>query len=212
MNTIDSSLLDLAQRIRSERTNRGLTLDEVAKLSGFSKSWLSKVENFRISPSLSALLRLCKILECPVEKLFERVEQDPISIVRSGERQEIERDPSPDNPSFYTSLAFKAPNRVIEPLILNLAPYAARKDKRSHDGDEFIYILKGCGHLEFGDQTHELNEGDCAYFDGAIPHRLVNQSDTPLEAMCVFCPLGTSEGDHEQAPAHATFATNRVRK
>ncbi len=189
MDAINTSLMDLSRELRAERTRQGLTLDEVASRGGFSKSWLSKVENFRISPSLPALLQLCNILNCPVDKLLKPVKKEPISIVRKGEREQIERDPSPDNPSVYTSLASKAASRVIEPLILTLPPKAVRKDKLSHDGDEFIYILNGCGHLEIGEQTHELNEGDCAYFDATVPHRLINQSDLPLEAMCVFCPL-----------------------
>ena len=44
------NLVQLAQRIRSVRTDRQLTLEQLAERTGLTKSVLSKFENFRVTP------------------------------------------------------------------------------------------------------------------------------------------------------------------
>ena len=52
------NLLDLGRRIRAARLARRLTLEEVVSQTDFTISWLSKLENGRLAPSLEGLVRL----------------------------------------------------------------------------------------------------------------------------------------------------------
>ena len=56
------NLVELAQRIKSRRLDQRLTIEEVAAQAGLTRSWLSKVENFRVTPSLPALGGIAKAL------------------------------------------------------------------------------------------------------------------------------------------------------
>ena len=59
------NLVELAQRIKTIRLERRLTLQEVASRTGLTRSWLSKVENFRVTPSLRLWDRLPRHLGSP---------------------------------------------------------------------------------------------------------------------------------------------------
>ena len=65
------NLLELSQTIRRLRLERRLTVEQLALRSGFSKGFISQVENFRISPSLKALNRIAEALEVDLKSLFE---------------------------------------------------------------------------------------------------------------------------------------------
>ncbi len=52
---LNMNLVELAQRIKARRLDRRLTIEDVAAQAGLTRSWLSKVENFRVTPSLPAL-------------------------------------------------------------------------------------------------------------------------------------------------------------
>ena len=71
------NLVELASRIKSARLARGYTLDRVAELSGLGKGLLSKVENFRVTPSLPTLARLCEALGLSLDAWWKAVESCP---------------------------------------------------------------------------------------------------------------------------------------
>ena len=56
------NLPELSQTIRKVRLAQGMTVDQLAQKSGFSKGFISQVENFRITPSLKALIRIALAL------------------------------------------------------------------------------------------------------------------------------------------------------
>ena len=64
------NLLELSKTIRELRKKQGMTVDALAKKSGFSKGFISQIENFRITPSLKALMRISASLGVSLEELF----------------------------------------------------------------------------------------------------------------------------------------------
>ncbi len=58
------------QRIQQVRLARGTTLTALAERLRTSKSFLSNVENGKIVPSLTTILRLARALDCEVEELM----------------------------------------------------------------------------------------------------------------------------------------------
>ena len=64
------NLLELSQTIREIRRKQGMTVENLAAKSGFSKGFISQVENFRITPSLKALMRISSALGVPLESVI----------------------------------------------------------------------------------------------------------------------------------------------
>ena len=63
------NLADLGRRARAARLARRLTLEEVVSRADFTVSWLSKLENGQLTPSLEGLVKLADVLECGVDDL-----------------------------------------------------------------------------------------------------------------------------------------------
>lgn len=184
---LNMNLVELAQRIRRHRLDRRLTLDDVSSRTGLSRSWLSKVENFRITPSLPALGQIASALSVSVADLVQGLDNKPALIkVARHERKVIERNKSKTNAVVYESLAHKRPHRTMDPFLLTIPAGVARKKALTHEGEEFLMVLQGAINFEFDKQLHSLSKGDCLYFDGQVPHRIINPHTRDAVALCVF--------------------------
>jgi len=181
------NLVELAQRIKSHRLARQLTIQEVADRAGLTRSWLSKVENFRVTPSLPALARIAEVLGVSVSQLVEGLDARPrLVIVRGDERKRVDRDPSPQNTSVYESLAHKRMNRIMDPFLITLPGGVSRERALTHEGEEFLYVQSGSVQFEYEGETVTLRSGDSLYFDATVAHRLINSSKRPAKVLCVF--------------------------
>jgi transcriptional regulator with XRE-family HTH domain len=51
---------EVGKRIKARRLSKGITLQELAKKTGFTRGYLSKVENSTKAPPVSTLITLAK--------------------------------------------------------------------------------------------------------------------------------------------------------
>lgn len=180
------NLVELAQRLRRLRQERNLTIDDVAARSGLTRSWWSKVENFRITPSLPAMFRVASALGVTVSDLFDGLEDRPeLVIVRKSERVRFHRDAEVSSIQ-YESLAHTRPSRSMDPMMLTLEPGAGRDVALAHEGEEFLIVLEGRVIFEFAERRIELDAGDNLYFDATVKHRLLNPFDQVARVLCVM--------------------------
>src|SRR5262249_12092970 len=142
--------------------------------AGQTRSWLSKVENFRITPSLPALARVAEALRIPLSTLLEGLDAKPqIVLTRKKDRRTIQRDPQNSN-IVYHALTNGRANRRMSPFVLTVPAGGGRSVSRPHEGEEFLIVLHGKVTLEYGKESFDLDEGDTLYFDADTPHRLHN--------------------------------------
>jgi transcriptional regulator with XRE-family HTH domain len=168
------NLVELAARIKKSRLGLGLTLEQLADNAGLAKGMLSKVENFRVTPSLPTLAKLAEALGISMSALFEGLDHSPaISVTRKAERVSVDRDRELSNISYH-SLAHHRPNRRMDPFELTVPAEGGREKALPHQGEEFLTVLGGKVTLEIGEDSIDLEEGDSAYFNAEIPHRLQN--------------------------------------
>lgn len=180
------NLVELSQRIKQRRLELGLSLEEVAAAAGQTRSWLSKVENFRITPSLPALARVAEALRAPLSVLLEGLDSKPqIVLTKKKDRRAIQRDPQ-NSDIVYHSLTHGRASRRMNPFVLDVPAGGGRGISRPHEGEEFLIVLKGRVTLEYGKDSYDLDEGDTLYFDADTPHRLHNPHKKPAQVMCVF--------------------------
>jgi len=64
----------IAERLKSLRAERGWSLDELARQSAISRASLSRLENAEVSPTASALGRLCAAYGLTLSRLMQLVE------------------------------------------------------------------------------------------------------------------------------------------
>lgn len=180
------NMVELASRLKSARLAKGYTLERVSELSGLGKGLLSKVENFRVTPSLPSLARLSEALGMSLSELFEGLDEKPkISIVRSDQRKEVERNRDQSDID-YQSLAHLRPDRNMDPFLLTVPAEGGREEAMPHEGEEFMMVVYGKISFEYEGEVHEMEAGDAAYFDAEVDHRLFNPHKSEARVLCVF--------------------------
>jgi len=165
------NLADLGRRVRTARLARRFTLEEVVERTNFTVSWLSKVENGLLSPSLEGLVRLADVLECPVESLVCGLQAAPrFVVVKHGDGVK----PSSRNGRGMACelLADRWRGRSMRPAILHISGQGNRKQPESHRGERFLFVLDGDVRVSYGDEQIALGPGDSIYLDAVIPHAL----------------------------------------
>jgi transcriptional regulator with XRE-family HTH domain len=198
------NLVELAQRLKTLRLDKRLTLEEVAEQTGLTRSWLSKVENFRVTPSLPALGQIARALNVPVAELVRGLDERPeIVVIRRDERQTVERDRG-ESQTVYQSLAFKRKGRRMDPFMLTVPAGDVKREPLPHEGEEFLIVVSGKIDFEYNGELYCLEAGDSLYFDGNVKHRLLNNYKKPAEVLCVFLETGDSSYERGDDTAKKT--------
>lgn len=161
----------IAEKIRNLRLEKNITLEYLGERTGFTKGYLSKLENAKKVPPIATLSKISKALGVEIADFFDRETKDiSYSIVRKDERKPVIRDGTLFG-YYYESIAYKKHHKKIEPFIITLIPHARDHTIFDHRGEELMFVLEGKMMVFLGDEKHILEEGDCIYFDSGIPHR-----------------------------------------
>lgn len=161
--------LQIGERVRVLRRRQRRTLDNLAERCGYSKSLLSKIENGRVVPSIGALVRIATALGTTVSALIATANDSHAEYTpRSDSYERITETPSG---LLVFPFATEHSNNKMQPVL-----HVARKGKvklgvDSHEGQEFIYILKGTLKFQVGSIDYTLREGDSIYFDSLEKHQ-----------------------------------------
>ena len=166
-------MIDEAQigsTIKSLRLARNLTLEDLAQMTGYTKGYLSKVENSAKAPPVSTLIVLSKALQVPVSEILEEsAVPHKCSVVTKSERQVMGRSEIGFGYSFET-LAHTYPDKKMEPSILTIPGDSRESAVFQHEGEEMMLVIQGRMRFFYGDEEYILETGDCVYFDSSTPH------------------------------------------
>jgi transcriptional regulator with XRE-family HTH domain len=163
----------LGNRVRQTRTARGITLEQLATLTGFTTSYLSKIENRRKVPPIATLARIARALEVDIAYFFEgerATEDETVSVVRANERQPVIRGGTTFGYD-YEGLAHTKRNKHMEPFVFTFPSSISKDVSFEHEGEEFVFVLSGRVKFEAGGRSWVLQAGDSLYMDSSIPHR-----------------------------------------
>lgn len=169
------NLLELSQNIRKIRIEQDMTVEKLAKSSGFSKSFISQVENFRLTPSLKALTRISDALGVSMSALFagngDTAQQYTFGNLRDG--RIVDRDDGNRHGIKYLSLAYRQIGRKMDPFIVEYTP-AEPREFMFHDTEEFFVLLEGEVDYFLCDNDHHklMSAGDTIYLKANVPHRV----------------------------------------
>ena len=159
-----------------------MTLEDVVGRTDFTVSWLSKVENGLLAPSLEGLVRLADVLECGIEQFVAGLSAAPKFIVsRNGERETR----NGRGGVVVELLADGWQKRAMEPTILYVSGTGNRKNPDNHDGERFLHVLDGEVKVTYGDDVIPLAAGDSLYLDAALPHAIFPASRDTARVLSV---------------------------
>ncbi|MFM8497956.1 MAG: helix-turn-helix domain-containing protein [Planctomycetia bacterium] len=199
------NLADLGQRVRAARLARHLTLEEVVSRADFTVSWLSKLENGQLTPSLDGLVKLAEVLECGVDALVAGLSVPPRYVTTKDGAGRLE--PLTRERRGGTMIEHRADqwrDRAMHPAIIHVSGNGTKGAPDSHRGERFLFVLDGDLKLEYGDELLLLAKGDSIYLHASIPHALMPATrNATVKVLSVIhehgaaAPAGRSNGATE---------------
>ncbi len=178
---IDAVLAEVGPRLKRARTQRDVTLTELATATGISKSTLSRLESGQRKPSLELLLPIAQAHGIPLDELVGAPDVgDPRIRLKPEERN----------------------GRVVVPLTRQpqgmhawkvvIPPEQGEPELRIHEGYEWLYVLSGELRLILAGHDVTMKPGEVAEFDTALPHWFGPAGDRPVEILSVL----SRQGEH----------------
>jgi XRE family transcriptional regulator, regulator of sulfur utilization len=161
----------VARNLRTARLAQGLSLDELARRSGVSKSMLRQIEVGRSSPTIGVLWKIANGLKLPFSALLAARQSDaavadftsqgPIRAGRKGYR-------------LFPLVLFK-PDRPLEMYYAELDGGVAFEGEPHQGGArETVVVIEGALEIALRDTTSAAHAGQLVQFDAAAAHRYIN--------------------------------------
>jgi DNA-binding transcriptional MerR regulator/quercetin dioxygenase-like cupin family protein len=170
------------RRFRRLRTRRGLSLAQVARATGVSVGFLSGLERGQMRSSIATLRRIARFYRTNILSLFETAGENP-RLVRPNERKILETTPGVR----MELLAWG--NTAMEPHLFRVKPGGGSGESYSHEGEEFLHILRGEFEIWLDRKEHyRLKPGDSLYFESPTPHRWRNPGRTETWLLWINTP------------------------
>ena len=185
---LQSELTKLGTRLRALRSQRGWTLESLAKRAGVSEAYLSRLESGDRQPSLAVLFSLAQTFGIALPSLFEPDPQDATCVVVRGGSTTSQQ----GHGLFYQSLSGGDRFTNLQPIRVTIPVDRPGDCLYEHDGEEWLYLLSGQLRLVFSDEDHTLSVGDAAHFDARRPHRLLAEGEKDAEIILVACAVPRS--------------------
>jgi transcriptional regulator with XRE-family HTH domain len=162
----------IGSKLRRLRLRKSMGLLELSKHTSLSPALLSKLERDLMHPTLPTLLRISMVFDVGLDYFFNSEPAPVLEIVRKKDRLRFPESPDRVPVSFhFESLDFPVPNRSLNSYLAEFEPVEeAQRQAHHHSGVELLYLMSGKLELRANDDTHELSEGDAAYFDSSVPH------------------------------------------
>jgi DNA-binding transcriptional MerR regulator/quercetin dioxygenase-like cupin family protein len=171
----------LGAHLRQLRTQRGLSLAEVARQVGVSVGFLSALERSRMTASVSTLQKLARFYKTNILEFFDRTGNGG-PLVRRSERKALEAGPGVR----MELLAWG--NTAMEPHLFRIAPGSGSGEAYSHAGEEFLYVMRGRFQIAVDGRDYQLKPGDSFCFESATPHRWKNPGERETWVLWVNTP------------------------
>jgi transcriptional regulator with XRE-family HTH domain len=173
----------IGRNITSIRKQKNMSLDELSKRSGVSKSMLSQIEQEKTNPTVITVWKIARSLDMPISELMESNDDFPIEVIRKD-----------DAPVIYSddrSVKFRINSPVhmtdnLELYHITFKPLGKNKSNPHFpEAEEFFTVISGKFKISSGDYSVILNQGDTARYRADTEHIIENITKSSAEAYLV---------------------------
>ena len=163
----------IGRAVKAFRRQQGMTVADLAGVTGLSIGMLSKIENGITSPSLTTLQILSHAFSTPITSFFRGFEERrEVQHVKAGDHIEIERRGTRAGHQYHLlgHIGANDSGVLVEPYMITLTNESDVFPTFQHDGIELLYMLEGEVEYRHGDQLFHLKPGDSLFFDADAQH------------------------------------------
>jgi transcriptional regulator with XRE-family HTH domain len=174
----------IAERIRSIRKRKHVSLQTLAAKAGLDKGYLSRIERGEKAPSVATLLNIAAALDLQVAQLFgAKTPDEAVTLVRAKDHLAM-AGKSEGGGAFYEAILPASASRRMSVFLIDPS-HLAPMEKTAHPGDELIYVISGAIEVEFSDRVMTLGPGDALHFPGDIRHEIRRTSGQAAQALVI---------------------------
>jgi transcriptional regulator with XRE-family HTH domain len=167
--------LRLSENVSFLRRLKGLSQDQLAKLSQIPRTTISNIESGSGNPTLSNLVKISRALQVSLEELMSESKTD-VKIYQSHELVTIKK-------GFGATVLIKKllPDKIsgLEIELLEFEPSATFKGSpHVSNTKEYLFCQSGEVTVVVGHERYDLSIGDLLAFKGDVKHSYENRSKT----------------------------------
>ena len=168
-------------KMRQLRLLRKASFEQLANKTGFSQRYLKEIEEGIAIPPVSAVIQIAKALAIDAGSFLSAEEQE--ASVKRRKESFYKRTQAYS----YKTLTPDAETRHMKAFLVTIDPKQDHKMvDYKHEGEEFLYVLKGHVEIMVGENQNLLKKGETFHFDSGIAHKLRNVSDEEAKLLVVI--------------------------
>ncbi len=168
-------------KMKQLRLLRKVSFEQLANKTGFSQRYLKEIEEGLAIPPVSAVIQIAKALAIDAGSFLSAEEQ------QASEKRRRESFYKRTQAYSYKTLTPDAETRHMKAFLVTIDP---RQDHKmveyKHEGEEFLYVLKGHIEVMVGENENLLKKGETLHFNSGITHKLRNVSDEEAKLLVVI--------------------------
>lgn len=186
----EAESVDVGQRLRILREERGISMRALARRSGLSANALSMIERGLTSPSVSTLNKLAVALEVPITAFFRQEPvREPLVFRKASERDRV-----PFLRGLIEGLGGESFVGRVEAFLLTLETGGSSGPHGMiHTGHELVFCMRGTLEYEVEDKRYLLEPGDSLIFAAQMIHRWRNTGNSVANAIIVISAFEDTE-------------------
>lgn len=165
----------VGRKLLNIRKIRGLSLDQVAELTGVSKAMLGQIERGDSNPTISVLWKIVNGLQISFTSLIED-DEPKVTVIRAAELTPFEEE---DGQYKAFPLFPFHPQKSFELYTVEMASGCVHVSEPHNNGvEEYILMVAGELQLTLADESYILGAGDALHFSADRPHTYTNVSES----------------------------------
>ena len=177
--------MDIGEKLRQLRLQRGLTQEELADRCELSKGFISQVERNLASPSIATLTDMLECLGSSLPAFFNENQNEKIVFTPQDMFEKLDEE---DLHGSITWLVPDAQKNAMEPILLDMGEGGESYPLPPHKGEEFGYVLSGSVYLVMGEKKTRVRAGCSFCIHPRETHFLRNDGKTRARVLWVSNP------------------------
>jgi quercetin dioxygenase-like cupin family protein/DNA-binding transcriptional regulator YiaG len=168
-------------KMKQLREMKKISYEDFANKTGFSQRYLREIEEGIAIPPVSAVIQIAKALSIDSGSFLSAEEQE------ASERRRRESFYKRTQAYSYKTLTPDAETKHMKAFLVTIDPKQDHKMvEYRHEGEEFLYVLKGHVEVIVGENQNLLKKGETLHFNSGIAHNLRNLSETEAKLLVVI--------------------------
>jgi quercetin dioxygenase-like cupin family protein len=168
-------------KLQQLRLARKFSFEKLSSLTGFSQRYLKEIEEGIAVPPVSAVIQIAKALSVDSGSFLSADAKE------ASQRRRRESFFKRTQAYSYKTLTPDAEEKHMKAFLVTIDPKQEHQMVQyRHEGEEFLYVIKGNVEVRVGEDQNLLRKGETLHFNSGTTHKLLNLGDQEAKLLVVI--------------------------